>query len=83
MELAENNNEGAIILPTEEHWVYAGPSVLEVSELKAAIQDTSQWKGGDGRAEFDPSGGATAKPIIIGFLSTLATWLVMTIWAIN
>jgi hypothetical protein len=37
---------GTIILPHEDRWEYAGPKVLEVDALKAAIQDTdANWQG--------------------------------------
>ena len=80
-ELAANNNEGAIILGKNEYWVYAGPSNAEVTELKAAMKDTSNWQGGDGRTEFTESSAPPSSTLLQPWIlfSTTGAFLVLNL----
>jgi len=75
------DEEGAIILPTEEHWNYAGPSGVTPEELREFIKDPSQWKGGDGRAEFSTSG-TTGVPTTSGICVAMGVLWSMLLWSL-
>lgn len=58
------SSAGSIALPHCDEWSYNGPQSASIDELKASIQDASQWVG----KECDNSGSNYIPSVLVNFV---------------